>query len=229
MDQVDHDVVQYDVRSMSPDQREALELLLRGAGIAHGWEPGHLVVSHTVESEIDNLVDLVRAEPVDPARLALETDEYTGEPAASKPDIAGLGRRLAGYVVDGVVLSPLSLLAFGTFGRARWLAAAVFVTGAAYRVCCVALWGRTLGKLIVGTRVVLETTRALPGWGAAARRWATEAAGGLMGLLVVGGTEASAARLLGLAWPIAVYGAIMFDPLNRGLHDRVAETLVVGD
>ena len=229
VDQVDHDVVQYEVGSLSPDQREALELLLRGAGIAHGWEPSHLVVSHTVESEIDNFMDLVRAEPVDTATLAVEAEDYAEEPAASEADIAGQGRRLAGYIVDGVVLSPLSLLAFGTSGHARWLAAAMFAIGAVYRIFCVALWGRTPGKLIVGTRIVSATTRSRPGWGPAAKRWATEAVGGLPGLLIVGGAAGVTARLLGFAWSIAVYGAIMFDPLNRGLHDRVAATFVICD
>ena len=225
----DHDVVQYEVGDLHQDQRNALELLLRGAGIAHDWEPGHLVVSRTVESEIDNFMDLVGAEPVDASKLADEAESYAEEPASSDGEIAGRGRRLAGYIVDGVVLSPLSFLLFGAIGRAPGTVAAMFVASGAYRISCVALWGRTPGKLIVGTRVVSGATHALPGWDAAAKRWATEAAGGLPEIIIAGGSVGLAARLLGLAWPIVVYGALMLDPLNRGLHDRVAATVVICD
>lgn len=80
-----------------------------------------------------------------------------------------------------------------------------------YDIALVALFGATLGKRVVGTRVVSASDGGRPGWWRALRRWALTAAGNLVcGLGVV------------------VYLSALMDRKRRqGWHDMVADTLVV--
>src|SRR3954471_22930715 len=83
--------------------------------------------------------------------------------------LAGPLRRLVGGVLDWVFFTVLWILVF-VVGNRCWdlrsvaLIAASLAVTAAYQVAPVALRGRTLGKLIAGTRVVTVTDLAVPGW-----------------------------------------------------------------
>jgi uncharacterized RDD family membrane protein YckC len=129
------------------------------------------------------------------------------------------GQRLLARLVDGLVLLPLvALMGLGLDGRAR--AGVVLLVGAAYEIGLVARDGRTLGKRALGLRIMAVADGALPTPRQAGWRWLVPAAGSLVALLLPG-----LGALTGLV-PLAVYLPILHGPLHRGLHDRVAGTIV---
>ena len=82
------------------------------------------------------------------------------------------------------------------------------------RLVPTALWGQTLGQIAIGTRVVPEEDGSLPGWRRAALRWALPGVAGRL-------------PFVGLWVGLAVMASLVVDPSRRGLHDRVAGTIVV--
>jgi uncharacterized RDD family membrane protein YckC len=150
-----------------------------------------------------------------------------------KPKIASLARRFIGAVID----SFLTLVLFGVLLRhvvargqpmpsarysLRWLGV-VESLGALYVIVPTALWGWTLGKRVVGTRVSVD--QHVPGWWRSCIRWAV--AFGPSVLVAPWHAQGWARVLATVVWPFAVYVGILTDPLRRGLHDRAAGTVVV--
>jgi uncharacterized RDD family membrane protein YckC len=139
--------------------------------------------------------------------------------------LARLSQRAMGAVLDYVLITilvaPLSILVYVN-GAEREITAdevivvsAVFVLLAtAYSTVGVALWGRTVGKLVARCKVVRVDTGGPTGWWYAAIR-----------ALVV--SLAWAVPYLALAAALAVYGYALLDPRQQGLHDKAAGTLVV--
>jgi len=172
-----------------------------------------------------------------PSRSAGRTPSRTHSPQFV---VAGNGRRLVGAYIDGLVGAAIGFgVLRATFGSLthRGLVArglGLLVT-AGYWVPSAAVWGRTVGKLVAGTRVALvDDAAAVPGWRRATVRWAVPSVLGLVALAVfsalslpTGGpllTPALAAALY-----VVVYGPILTNPLRQGLHDRAAGTVVVRD
>jgi uncharacterized RDD family membrane protein YckC len=138
-------------------------------------------------------------------------------------NLASLGQRLGGALIDGlltsmVVVIPLILGFVDLDDFEGTLPAPIlfglFFFGAIYTIVPTAAWGQTLGKIAVGTRVVVDPDGTLPGWRRSAVRWALP---GLAGRLPV----------VGLVVSLVVLGSILWDPRRRGLHDRAAGTIVV--
>ncbi|MDP2289839.1 MAG: RDD family protein [Actinomycetota bacterium] len=138
--------------------------------------------------------------------------------------LASYGRRVGGLAVDLVVINGPVLAAFLAAGygpdeatsgdTAIWLTIAITVVGLLYETLCVWRWGRTLGKLATGTRVVclvtggpLDLTRAFQ-----------------RSLLP---TTVSAIPQVGVFLGIGVYVTAFFDPLRQGIHDKAAGSIVV--
>jgi uncharacterized RDD family membrane protein YckC len=125
------------------------------------------------------------------------------------------------YVLLTLLVAPLSILVYVN-GTKREITAdevivvsGVFVLLATvYNTVGVALWGRTLGKLIARCKVVRVDTGGPTGWWYAAIR-----------ALVV--SVAWAVPYVALAAAMAVYGYALLDPRQQGLHDKAAGTLVV--
>src|SRR5688572_6991942 len=60
----DHETVTYDLADWDDEQRQALELFLRGADVPYGWEAGHdLVVSRSTEAVVDELIEELEHRP----------------------------------------------------------------------------------------------------------------------------------------------------------------------
>jgi uncharacterized RDD family membrane protein YckC len=139
--------------------------------------------------------------------------------------LARISQRAMGAAIDYLLLTllvaPLSIFVYLN-GAKREITAdevlvvsAVFVLlGTVYSTLGVALWGRTLGKLVVRCKVVRVDTGGPTGWWYAAIR-----------ALVV--SLAWAIPYLALAAAMVVYGYAVIDPRQQGLHDKAAGTLVV--
>jgi uncharacterized RDD family membrane protein YckC len=145
-----------------------------------------------------------------------------------------MGRRLLARVLDGLIIClPLYLINGLLIGGAAVDAQAtndpdvvggllaaisgvmlltVLVIGL-YEIIMIAVIGATLGKLIVGVKVVGEATGRPPGFGSSLLRWLIPTAGGL---------------LCGIG-ALVVYLSPLFDKSGRsqGWHDRVAKTLAI--
>ena len=137
--------------------------------------------------------------------------------------LASIMQRVGGALIDGllasmVVVVPLVLGLIDIDDLERSLPVPIilglFLFGAIYTIVPTAVWGQTLGKIAVGTRVVAEEDGSLPGWRRAALRWALP---GVVGRL----------PYVGLWVSLAVMAALVVDPRRRGLHDRLAGTIVI--
>ena len=151
-------------------------------------------------------------------------DDDLGAPVGTQAqELASVGQRVVGALLDGVLISMvvvipllLGIVVFDDLDGQppAWIALLLFAFGAVYTIVPTALWGQTPGKIAVGTRVVAEEDGSLPGWRRSALRWALP---GALGRLPV----------VGLWVSLAVMGSLVVDPRRRGLHDRVAGTIVV--
>jgi uncharacterized RDD family membrane protein YckC len=128
--------------------------------------------------------------------------------------------RLAARLVDGLVLALVftGLVTTGviTADLARpqdvssaFIAMAILVT-ILYETSFVGLRGQTPGKMVVRISVVRVENGDRPGWGRALIRSALPS---VANLVPFGG--------------LIVYGWLLWDPRRQGLHDKVAQTLVV--
>src|SRR5439155_7531121 len=79
-------------------QRAALELVMVGRDLPHGWDGAHLLVPRVREAEVDEIVDELDGEA--PGENSIEDEVGNGSPedeAGRGPgDIAGPGRRFVG-------------------------------------------------------------------------------------------------------------------------------------
>ena len=132
------------------------------------------------------------------------------------------GQRLLARVIDAVVLiPPLLPIVLLMSGRLRILVALAVLAG--YEISLVGQAGRTIGKSVMGTRVMDSTYASVPTVRQSARRWITLFGGCFAGLV------APSWEWIGTVWFVAAALPLMVPPLHRGLHDRVAGTIVSGD
>jgi uncharacterized RDD family membrane protein YckC len=132
------------------------------------------------------------------------------------------GQRIGAAVLDGLLLLlvafvllrlPLSL----SLGAQRALMSAL---SALYLILATALTGQTVGKRLLGLRVVDHGTGELPGLRAAVVRWAVPA-----GPALVGWVSPEVASYT--AWfSFVVFLPVLKAPQHRGIHDLVAGTIV---
>jgi uncharacterized RDD family membrane protein YckC len=120
------------------------------------------------------------------------------------------GHRLSAAMHPGQlsVLRPiLGLLAILTV---------IAVASVAYRVVTTALWGAGIGKSLFGLQIVVDqsdaSTPVAPGWARSWKRWVVPQGPGLIPLPATG---------------LLAYLPAFRDTRRRGLHDRVAGTVVI--
>ena len=94
------------------------------------------------------------------------------------------------------------------------LALTVLVITLLYEVTMIALRGQTVGKMMVGIRVVRADDGDIPDWGKSIGRWLVLV---LPGLIPVGG----------FLLTLLVYLSPTFDDRRQGWHDKAAATVVV--
>jgi uncharacterized RDD family membrane protein YckC len=138
--------------------------------------------------------------------------------------LAPIIRRIGGFAIDQVIVAlpvVIVVVASGfkpsdTVTSQSLVAFTIAMTAVAlvYQTVMIALLGRTVGKLALGTRVVRSTDGTRPGW--------TEAV--MRALLPL---SLGAIPSVGLFLVVFAYSLTMWNPLRQGLHDRAAGTLVV--
>jgi uncharacterized RDD family membrane protein YckC len=136
--------------------------------------------------------------------------------------LASPWRRLAARLVDGallVLVTVLPLLLFadvhvdqGAFDLPGWLQWSTWLAAAAYEVLLTALTGQTVGKRLLGIKVVDATTGAVPDLDQSVRRAVPVL---LQRVPIIGG-------FAGL-----LYLPVVWRPRRQGFHDTLAGTVVV--
>ena len=223
----DHSIVVYDVADWPLERRAALDAVLRAEEIVHEWADGELRVGATHEAVVDALVEEFD-EPVD---LPEPLDVGEPEPEPDDEDAEGLSiaspwRRFTGWLADGLLFTAaflvIGIVASTPDRRSVAFHAAYSAVVAVYEIVGTARWGQTLGKRFVGIRVVERGTGRPPGWGRAVVRWSLPAVA-----IVTEGLITGVGGVVGQLVFLVVYLPVAWDPLARGLHDRLAGTVVV--
>ena len=141
----------------------------------------------------------------------------------TEDEIAEPWRRLLGFVIDWMVMVLIALILLSVLqidldaGDGLRLSASVRIVqglvAAAYYIGFTVSRGQTPGKMLIGTRVVMERTAEIPGLGPSSVRW------------VVPGVFVFLPGVSIIA--TVIYGWLLFDSRRRGLHDKAAKTVVV--
>ena len=152
-----------------------------------------------------------------------EDDEAQGPIVPAGVHLAPLWRRALGLFVDQLLLSGLvigGLVLSGTSASdavdgtpAFWATMAFTLLGLVYETIGVWRWGRTLGKVLTGTRVVHVADGGSVAVSAAMIRSLVPAA-------------FSVVPQVGVFLGFGVYLLAFFDLRRQGLHDKAAGTLV---
>ncbi|MCU0269925.1 MAG: RDD family protein [Acidimicrobiales bacterium] len=160
-----------------------------------------------------------------PARLPGPEDF----PASGPNSLASIGQRGIARVLDELLLFvpfTIASLSFLTLEDGQlegevpvWFLAVQVAVGVLYEVVLLALWGRTLGKHVLGVRVARFTDGERPRWTQALLRV----------LLVTAAVVAVDAVLpgLGALAAVGIYLTALRDPMRRGWHDHAGGTVVV--
>jgi uncharacterized RDD family membrane protein YckC len=151
-------------------------------------------------------------------------DEVAPRAVPAGLTLAPIGRRIGGLLTDQVLVAlPVALVVVGmgykpsdTISSDSLLAFNIAVTAVAlvYETVMIALLGRTVGKMALGTRVVRLTDGARPDWYEA----------GIRALVPL---SLGAIPKIGVFLAVFVYSMALWNPLRQGLHDKAAGTVVV--
>jgi uncharacterized RDD family membrane protein YckC len=215
-----HKRTEYDLARWSRNQRDAATFWLERMEIPAEWRPdGVLVVPSAREIQVDDLLNSLEEEDggsdAQPASVRADTPVRTED-----AQLAGPGRRFAGFLIDYVVVTATSVFLYFVSGQRSTGYALSVAVDAAYFIGGTAIWGRTVGKLVLRTVVVRTDGVEPPGLRVATIRWAIVSFGIPLGYVAgIGG-------LLSLGWTVAVFIPI-FLPARRGIHDRGAGTEVL--
>jgi uncharacterized RDD family membrane protein YckC len=160
--------------------------------------------------------------------VTLPTDprDPEGYPPDGPGSLASIGQRAIARIIDtALVAVPLSVVSIVWFSETSdgeisvaapvWVIALFFALDLTYEVTMVRLFGQTLGKMLLGIRVVRLPDGAHPDWGQSGVRY-----------LVPGVADAIPVWFSGL-FAIGIYLTALFDPAYRGVHDKASGTVVL--
>ena len=213
-----------DISHLRSEQLQLLSALLRAGEVPFGIVRNELIAAESFADEVQHALEWVTA----PARVDeadFDDPEYRGDlpplvkssrqplPDGRRP--ATRCRRFNAGLIDQVLVGvPTGLAAHAN--AATWM---VIMVHMFYFVVPTALFGWSIGKLVVRTRVVEVQSHRTPNWWRAIVRWAVPYSAMIVGLSV-----GLPGDLIGVIIAF-VYLPIMVD--LRGWHDRAARTLVV--
>ena len=143
-------------------------------------------------------------------------------------ELASLGSRLGARILDWILVSVVIgiLAVIGIAGAMAsgeessfialvfGLALTVLVITLLYEMTMIAVRGQTVGKMMVGAKVVRAVDGDVPGWGKSIGRWLILVA---PGLIPIGG----------FLLTLLVYLSPTFDDRRQGWHDKAVATVVV--
>lgn len=134
--------------------------------------------------------------------------------------LAGWWRRVGATVIDLVVLTVPWVVVFvviAPFSADAALAVGLLLlpSGPLYYIALIAKTGQTVGNRVVGTRVVVARTGAVPGWGKAAGLYFMALLLMVLSVLFVG-----LSSFVDILWPL-------WDDDRQTLHDKAVGTIVV--
>ena len=124
---------------------------------------------------------------------------------SSSPTYVGFWPRLGAFILDLLALSGANNILMALWDKSP--AGTFWLLLALYFLVMTGIWGQTLGKMVLGIKVVTREGERVP-WGNVFLR---EIIGKFVSFL-----------LLGFGFFL-----IAFDPHKQGLHDRLAHTYVV--
>ncbi len=172
--------------------------------------------------------------PATVKRVAMNEAEVVddAEEQLSAPVLAGILRRLIAGAVDGIVVTLAAAALVALLDGVTYRGAIAFVVVQfAFTVAPMAITGRPLGAVVARTVVVRVEDHAVAGWTASILRWLVAHLPAIVVSAVVAfdvaDSVATALAIIDIVAFIAIYGAILVGPLEQGLHDRFAGTLVV--
>ena len=145
-------------------------------------------------------------------------------------DLSARWRRFVAYLLESFAFGFLTWMVFRySVGGAELFAAAAVVVSS---VVLVAGFGGTAGMLALRMRIVslADPDRTVLGWRLALVRFLVASWPDVLRMALVPFVDvASFTWLAALAeiWLVVCFGPILLDPARRGLHDRVAGTIVV--
>ena len=213
-----HEVERVDVSMFSETQRDMLWMRLRGHEVAYAFDGHEVTVSALRADQLVDAVTWVRMEVRSPPRgyypQAHPFQRTTGRGGV----VAARWRRVVAAGIDSMVLGLLSTVAF-RLGVPSWI---VLATSALYVIGMTKLWGRTVGKFLIEIRVVDDARRTDVSWRQSTVRWLA------VGWIAIAGgwIGGSADRFLVLS-QVAICAPALWDSQGRGLHDRLAGTVVL--
>ncbi|MFN8018766.1 MAG: RDD family protein [Acidimicrobiales bacterium] len=232
----------FDVGGLTPDQRMVLSRVLDEAGIHHDFLGPELQAPGAHSELVELLVErAARATGDDEHDRALFADIVVADDGSGLADgdpyglpIASRGGRFLAYLLEGVLFG-IAIIGLQTVnqGLGRFVGLGVSVVSG---LVLVAVMGGTVGMLLYGLRVVavgraweVPVLPIAPGWSVATVRYLVAVWPGLLGQLLwfTGLGEPGWVARISSGWSIICFAPILWDPMRRGLHDRVARTLVV--
>ncbi len=179
------------------------------------------------------------SEPGDYRSPGGPTDSRSGDPNDSRfrgplsdtqatgPALATVGSRILGKAIDGLILSPIVLLALSQSGAlaqvgksnavphmSPGLLIVIYLITGVYEIALTALRGQTLGCMATKIRIQDARTGRIPRWGQAGIRWLVP-------------TGASFVPIIGIFLSLLVYAFMLWDPRRQGLHDKASGVVVV--
>ena len=139
--------------------------------------------------------------------------------------LAGIGQRTGARLLDGLIIGlPLTVLVFAasdisedrrTVSTPLWVQLVAAAVSALYEIVLIRTRGQTVGKRVLGIKVVRVTDGALPDWTASVVRYVLPV---VPVLIPVPGF---------FLLSIVIYLAAVVHPLRQGWHDRAAGTIVL--
>ncbi|HWJ98821.1 MAG TPA: RDD family protein [Acidimicrobiales bacterium] len=241
----------FDIGDLSPNQRQTLSTDLADAGILHAFV-GPKLQGPAAESElIEHLVAQTRRGGRGSRRRTSPgaAPGSTARPGTTGPlpralrlpwgavplEVVGLPiaapwRRFAAYLVEAIAFNiAIALVLVYSVGGAELFSAAVGLTSA---LVLVAAFGGTLGMMVFRMRVVAVDApdRTAPGWRVAVVRYLVAWWPQTLVMVADPFVDFEGWRWVGTLmqiWLVVCFTPILLDPARRGLHDRVAGTVVI--
>ena len=129
------------------------------------------------------------------------------------------GQRFLARLIDSVIVVAVALPIYFVVGQPPVIVGFALVT--AYEVAMIATRGQTLGKMAIGTKIVDAATGQIPSLRQAAFRWLVLILGNLVRRMLPG-----VAGIFSTVYDVIVLLPILKPPYHRGVHDRIAGTVV---